>query len=804
MNLSSFLTAACLLTFSFAASSQTTFPPLGGTILNADGRSVESASVHLLKQKDSSVIKIALSDKQGRFQLEQIAPGKYLLSVSYTGHKQLLLPVQLTTDTAGRHVGILHLQTAVAELSGVTVTSKKPLIEFKAGRTIVNIESAITNVGATALEILEKSPGVSVDKSGVISLKGRQNVLILVDDKPSYLSGEGLIALLNSLPASQLEQLEIMTNPPAKYDATGSTGIINIKTKKTKTKGLNGNLAVAYGQGRYYKSNNSFNLNYRNNRFNVFLSYALTANRNFTDLYAYRTYQQPVLSYFEQFSYLGSKLFSNTGRGGVDYFLSDKTSMGISFTGLNSSRDGDGRSPGQWMNAAGVKDSSILSTNSTTSDWKNHGGNIYLRHAFSKQQDISVDLDYLAYRTEGEQFFNNTLTGTTTTTEISKGVLPADLVIFSGKADYTQQLSKGRLQAGWKSALVNTDNIAAYSYYNNGLWEPDAAKTNHFVYKERIHALYLSASQHYGKWELDAGLRFEYTDYDAEQKGNTTRKDSAFSRQYGNLFPTAQLTYKVNETHSFSFSAGKRIDRPAFQKLNPFVYQINKYTYQKGNPFFRPQYTWNFEVSHQYKQLLTTTASYGITTDYFSQVFLNDTSGIIVYTEGNLGSMKNLGLSVSTQLAPAAWWSLSFQASINHRIIEGTVYNRLKASLTQANLNLGNQFRLGKGWAAELSGFFNTSQQELQEITEPTGQAGIGISKQVLKNKGSLKLNVRDLFYTQAMNGNTTFQQATEYFRLKRDTRVVNIAFSYRFGKTFKDTRKNSGISEEIRRVSAG
>jgi hypothetical protein len=228
---------------------------------------------------------------------------------------------------------------------------------------------------------------------------------------------------------------------------------------------------------------------------------------------------------------------------------------------------------------------------------------------------------------------------------------------------------------------------------------------------------------------------------------------------------------------------------------------INKYTYQTGNPFFRPQYTWNMEFSHQYRQYLVTTLSYSITNDYFSQIFLNDSSGLIIYTEGNLGRMTSAGLSVSTQLSPTPWWSLSFQANLNHKKIQGVVVNALASSITQMNMNMSNQFRFKQGWSAELSGFFITrNQNDLQEVLDATGQISAGIAKQLLKNKASLKLSLRDLFYTQAMAGLTSFQQATEYFKLKRDSRVVTLAFNWRFGKPLKSAaRKTGSASDDIK-----
>jgi iron complex outermembrane receptor protein len=306
---------------------------------------------------------------------------------------------------------------------------------------------------------------------------------------------------------------------------------------------------------------------------------------------------------------------------------------------------------------------------------------------------------------------------------------------------------------------------------------------------------------------LQGGLRYEYTTYDANQLGNRIRKDSAFSRHYHNLFPNVLISYKADTLHQFSMSAGRRIDRPLFQKLNPFLFVLNKYTYERGNPYYLPQYTWNFELTHQYKELLTTSLSYSHTTDYFSQIFLNDSNQTMIYTEGNVGSLQNIGLSVSVQTECWPWWLLSASMAANHKKIKGFVYNSYTATMAQMTLNINNQFQFKKGWAAELSGFYITrNQNDLQEVLDPTGQVSAGLSKQVFQHKGTLKLTIRDIFYTQAMQGLTSFKQAQEYFKLTRDSRVATIAFTWRFGKPAKGAGRRSagGAADEIQRVGAG
>lgn len=694
-----------------------------------------------------------------------------------------------------------------AVLQEVTVTGKKPFIQIFPDKTIINVESAITSAGATVLEVLEKSPGITIDRNGSIRLKGRPGVLIMIDGKPSQVSGNDLNNLLAGLSAAQIDQIEIMDNPPAKYDAAGNAGIINIKTKKNRQRGFNGNISLSAGQGRYFKTLNNGSVNFFRGKLNLFSNISANQSQGFTDLYAIRSYydddNKTVTSLLEQPSFFKGRAPSQTVKAGVDYFPSAATTIGLVAGATSFSRGSSGNNTAIWMNESGNTDSVITTTGDNKDRFRNFTMNINARHSFQRGGELTADFDLLMYRIRNRQHFINEKNGADGYVEDINGNLPSDLDIYTGKADYSKIYNRGlKLEAGWKSARVRTDNRAEYLLNGN----LDPGKTNHFLYSENIHAAYLSLEKKKGNLNLQGGLRYEYTGLDAHQLGNAWRKDSSFSRNYDGLFPTALLSLQVDSLHNFTFHSGRRIDRPGFQSLNPFVFVINKYTYQAGNPFYRPQYTWNFEVSHSFKNLLVTSLSYSTTKDYFSQIFLQDSNGFITYTEGNLDRMENFGLSFSVQAQPYSWWSFTTQANVNHKKIRGFVWTAATASLTQANMNINNQFTLQKGWSAELSGFFTLKEQELQEITDPTGQIGFGVAKQLWKNSATLRLNVRDVFYTQAMKGWTTFEQSTEYFRIKRDSRVATISFTYRFGRQAKamPRRSSGGADEEMRRVNAG
>jgi outer membrane receptor protein involved in Fe transport len=687
-------------------------------------------------------------------------------------------------------------------LQEVVVKGKKPLLQVLPDKTIINVESAVTNTGATMLEVLEKAPGISIDRNGNISLKGRQGVLVMIDGKPAQLAGSDLNNFLNGMPASQVELVELIDNPSAKYDATGSAGIINIKTKKNKQRGFNGNLTLSAGQGKFFRTANNANLNYYTGKVNFFANASANVNRNYTDLYALRNYyneeNKTVTSILEQPSYITGRVPYQTAKAGVDYYASRNTTLGTVVSGTHYQSSTSGNNKAIWMDAAKHTDSTITTTANNSGRFKNIAINLNGRHSFTATSELTADFDFIGYRIDNQQHFVNTLAGNNGYLENIDGIIPSNIDIVTGKADYIETWKNGyKLETGWKSSLVETDNRASY-FLNTS---PDYGKTNHFLYKENIHAAYVNVEKKSAKWTLQGGLRYENTSYNAAQLGNAVRKDSSFSRNYDGLFPGLLVSVQSDSNNTFSFSAARRIDRPVFQSLNPFVFVINKYTYESGNPYFVPQYTWNTEFTHSYKNILVTSLSYSITKDYFSQIFLQDSTGIITYTSGNLDKMENVGLSVSVQISPASWWSLSGQANVNYKFIKGFVWDERRASLVQGGVNMNNQFTFAKGWSGELSGYYTLKEQELQEITDPTGELAIGLAKKVFKEKGTIKLSLRDAFHSWWMKGFTTFEKSTEYFKITRDTRVLTLAFTYRFGGQIRSTHRNTGAEEEMNRV---
>lgn len=795
-----------------------------GRVEDPSQKPLEAITASLLRAKDSGLVKVELTDKTGSFTFNEVRSGSYLVMLTGSGYpKSYSKTVTNSIEKTEHDLGQMVLAPQPKEMKEISVVAKKPFIEQKIDKMVVNVDAAVTNAGTNVLEVLEKSPGITVDGDGKISLKGKQQVMIMIDGKPTYLGQAELTNLLKTMPSSSIEQIEIMTNPSAKYDAAGNSGIINLRTKKNKQYGFNGSVNANYTQGKYWRTNDNFNLNYRNGKLNVFANGGYSKWNSFQTLDIKRTFSDPnvpkqINAIFEQQMVSRSLEDNFNMKLGADYYLTRKTTIGLVSTGLINPEKNWSNNKSYLMDAQGVTDSVVLAESSTTNKWKNGTLNLNFRHQFdSAGREITADLDYASYSSGGNQVFvTSTLTpdmATILDDQQLRGYLPVHIDIYAAKADYVQNAFKGKLETGVKSSFVTTKNAANYYNVKDQGESVDYGKTNMFDYEENIHAAYLNYSRQFKKLGVQAGLRYEYTQMQGDQYGNPQRQDSSFSRGYGNLFPTVFISYKAGKNHQWGLNMGRRIDRPGYQDLNPFLFFIDPYTYQVGNPFLKPQFTNNIEVSHTFKGFLTTTLNYSKTKDFQTETFEQEKlpngedSYATIVRKGNIGKRDNAGIAVSLQVPVKKWWTAIIYSNFSYSKFEGPVNGEMvDVDATTLLMNVNNQFKFNKGWSAELSGFYRSRGAEGQIIIDPMGQVAAGVAKQVLKGKGTLKLNVRDIFYTQVVTGNMNFQNTAVEFRNARDSRAGTLSFTYRFGKPMKGMpqRKTGGAKDEQNRVRMG
>jgi hypothetical protein len=810
-----------LLTIAFTALSLVSFSQgktgkVSGTVIDGSTKIVESATITLQRTKDSSVVKMSVADKTGKFVFDGISEGKYIVSISAVGHqKGFSETFEISSSNSAVVLKTIELVPQAKAIEGVTVVSKKPLIEQKIDRTIVNVEASITNVGNSAMEVLEKSPGVSVDKDGNISLKGKAGVVIYIDGRPSYLSGADLANMLRNMNASQLEQIEIMTNPPAKYDAAGNSGVINIKTKKNKQFGYNGSVTTGYTQGRYARFNEGFNFNYRNGKVNLFSNLNYNSNHRSEELYIKRNFRdentKSLLSIFDQKSEMTNQNKFYSAKVGIDYSPTKKTTLGVVLNGFYNPSTWTSNTNTLIYDPNDVLTSQTKAATSNTEKWKNLSGNFNVRTVLdSAGQELTADLDYIQYRSTSVQPLNSYYydnAGTLLHSDLLLGNLPQNINIYSGKADYTLPLKKGaKFEAGVKSSYVKTDNNANYDSIQNGGTVHDFNRSNHFVYEENVNAAYVNYSRPLNKkWNAQLGLRLENTN----AKGDQLTTGIKFKRNYTQLFPTAYLQYSANEKNQFVINYGRRINRPDYGDLNPFIHFIDRYTFEQGNPNLQPQFSHNIELSHTYKGFLTTTLNYTSTNDIIQTVLeQNEATNETFIKKANIASLHQVGLSISAYKQINKWWSGNVYVNVYDNHFKGVVNkDPISIGLTGFMTQLQQQFKWGKGWGAEVSGFYRSKSVEGVLFIQPIMQVNAGFSKQIMKDKASVRLNVRDIFAGGVFKGYSKYGTVDAQFRNVNDSRAVSLSFTYRFNKgklKAGNNRKNGGADDEQNRVKAG
>lgn len=805
---------------------QTKSGKISGSVNDDQKKAVDGATVTLLRSKDALLVKVSLTDKRGYFEFEKIADGTYTVSVTVTGfQKKVSEPFIISPDSASVSLQAIQIVPAATSLGQVTVTGKRPLIENKIDRTVVNVEAAPTNAGATALEVLEKSPGITVDNDGNISLKGKQGVIVMMDGKPTYLSATDLANVLRNLPASALDQIEIMTNPPAKYDASGNSGIINIKTKKGKTEGFNGSVTAGATMSFYKRDNsmltparssNSLNMNYRKGKINVFGNLNYNYNENKNDLRLTRKlFDQNgnINIVSNQESEFNGRNNNYTAKIGFDFFQSKKTVWGIVLNGFKFFGRPHPTGSQVFTRPDGTVESVLESEGMTKLNFSNYSGNVNFKHTFdSTGREITVDFDYVGYSNLAKSLLiteSYDEPGRVETGRFElKGDIPGTIDIYSLKSDYTHPMKNDmRFDAGFKLSYVDNNNEVVYERGGTGSWVKDD-RSNHFVYQENINAAYLSINKKWKKFSGQAGLRMENT----IAKGRQITNDSTFTRNYTGVFPTMYLNYEVTKNHMVTFSYGRRIMRPNYQDLNPFIWFLDSLTYRQGNPYLLPQYSNNFEIRHSYKNGITTVINYTQTDDAISQLLIQPDLGkrVTFLRPDNVASQKNIGLAITAPAKISKWWNTNVFFNLYNNHFTGIHFNPIKQQNDQIDvqytsylINVTNNFTFPKGWSAELSGFYRAKGVDGLSLADEMYFMTIGAQKNIMQGKGTLRMNLRDPFHWQRYGASTQYSNIDVKIRSVWNNRSLSLSFSYRFGKSTvaQARRRASGANDEESRA---
>lgn len=781
---------------------------IAGAVTDNSGKALGAATVSLLQAKDSSLVKAAISDASGKFEIGVKVNGSYLLSYSLVSFENTYSPV-FTYDGQNVAVKTVALSPAVSKLQDVTITAKKPMIEVKADKTIFNVEASINATGSNALELLQKSPGIQVDNNENISMKGKTGVRIYIDGKMMQLDTKDLAAYLKSINSNDIEAIEMISNPSAKYDASGNAGIINIRLKKNKKFGTNGSVNLGLVQGITPKGNGSVNLNYRDKKINLFSN----AGGNIGD------YQSTLLLYRLQKDTLYDQKSVNTSAGksfnikaGADYFINSKNTIGVmATTNFGKNEFISTSNTPIYYNPTGQFVKSLQAFNNIPGNRTNANFNINYRYADTSGREINFDGDYGLFRGTGRSYQPNNYYGGNNNllySIINRNSTPTNIDIYTAKLDIEQKLGKGKLGYGAKTSFVTTKNT--FDFFNDnasGIPVKILDRSNSFTYKENVNAAYVNYQRQLSeKWSIQTGVRAEQTNSEGilTRADGTVQADNKVKRNYLDFFPSAAVSWNANKKNSFNLTFSRRIDRPTYQDLNPFENKLDELTYEKGNAFLRPQYTNSVELTHTFIGIINTTAGYSHVKDYATQV--TDTTGNATYVQQqNLATQQVLNFSISAPLAIKKWWNGYANIWYNYQMFKGAIGGKsLSVNIPGYGAYMQQSFTLGKNYTAEVSGYFNgPNVWGATWKTRPQGGLDIGLQKLLFDKKATVKVSVTDIFRTNPWSATSDFGGMYIKGSGGWESRTFRVSMNWRFGSNqIKNSReRKTGLESEAKRI---
>lgn len=802
------------LTFS-SATAQTVFNDgkLSGKVLDEKKAVFPYVSVSLLKAQDSTLIKGTMTDDNGVYLFNSLKEGKYLIAFNAVGYlKSFIGPYNVSALHKSFAIGQVVMMATSKELNSVNVVHRKPLVERQVDKTVLNIENSVLASGNTALEILQKAPGVTVDKDGNISLRGKSGVTVMLDGKPTYLSSEQLANLLRSTEGNAIQTIELITNPSAKYDAAGNSGIINIKLKKNRNFGTNGSVTGGGGFGRYYRANGGLSLNHREKKFNVFGEYNFGRNKRYHELNINRINNTAEnQTYFDQQGIQTSKRQNANYKAGIDYFINDKNTIGLVVNGYRSTGKSDNNVLTKIGSQPAKTDSSVVAFN--PEDFKYTGITYNLNYKGTIDtagQEINIDADYSRYAGDQNTIYNNTyldIAGQRYKDNYNfRNSTPSVVKIKTAKADYSYPVNKTlKIDAGLKVSLVNTDNTSVFDNFLNNTWQNDLTKSDHFIYDENVNAGYLNLHKEFTGTTIQIGLRAEQTN----SKGNSIATQKIAERHYFDLFPSLFVNRVLSKNHEAGFSYSRRIDRPDYESLNPFVNFADLYTYSMGNPFLNPQYTNSFELSYSYKKTLNATLGYSHTSNAMTRVLLSDTAKKTLFISyQNLAVKKSYNLNINSPLTIFKWWTTNNNMTVFYN--EFSTPNLLgmpyKSGKLAVNINTNQTFSINSSTNVELAAYYQSAMVEGTLAMKPQYGIDLGISKSFANKKINVKLAANDIFYLERWRVESALPSQKYKIDERNDSRVFRLTCTYRFGSNdIKSARqRNKGANDEQNRVKSG
>lgn len=780
---------------------------ISGQVSDQNGAAVPYANVALIAIPSGDLVDGAVSDENGKFLIESPKSAKVKLVVSSIGFVSFESePFEMKPGTV-KDFASIQITDEMTGLEEVTVQSTRPEIIIEPDKTIVNVEGTVMAEGSNALDVIGRSPGIYVDQEGIINLNGRSGVVVMINDRQTYMSAVDLANFLRAMPADNIKSIEVINNPSARFDAEGSAGVINIRLKKNTVDGMFGNIQLGGQYNGKWAPNTGLAVNLKKGKWtsNVNLNYNHYANVNKLDIY--RNFKVPEgVSEFEQHSRISQRYKNLFLNGATNYEINENHNLGFNFQVSDNNSTNQNPSTTEIL-TPGIADPSYLdSYNDETGGGNRYFTNLHYGGNFDTLgTKLTSDVDFTRMNSNSQSLLSNT----TWMGEDFEGGAYGELLtlnemyydIFTAKVDFVKPLWKGTLETGVKGSWVKSDNNLDLSEsHESGPFIP-TENSNHFIYHEQVLAAYASYKGKISeKLSYQAGLRGEQSTIE----GNSVTLDQINKQDYFNFFPSAFLQHQVSENYQIIYNANRRITRPNYRSLNPFVYYIDPLTSEKGNPNLKPQYSNNFEMNNVVKGVYQFTVGYSMTEDAFMQVFIQDEEARTTTTfTGNFDKTENVNFRAIIPVDISEWYSTSNMLQVNYNKFKSQIGDDyLDNSQTSFMVRTQHNMNLPKGFKVELIGMYLGPQMWGQGMIKGFGWVDLGVTKSLMKDKLTLSVNGTDLFRTQVIRATIDFADIDTSFRQYRSNQGVRFTLKYNFsrGESFK-VKSSSGSSEERNRL---
>ncbi|WP_040007250.1 outer membrane beta-barrel protein [Fibrisoma limi] len=777
-----------------------------GVVQNKKGEPLPFATVLLQRTTDSTLVKGGVTDTLGQYVFDNVPLASYQVAVQAVGYRPgVSAPLALQLDQLVVSIPPLQLAEDARMLGEINVTAQKPFIEQVLDRTIVNVENSLVAVGGTALDVLEKAPGVMVDaQNNRISLQGREGVLVMLDGKPTYLSSEQVVTLLRNTPSNSIQRIELITNPSAKYDAAGNSGIIDIRLKRgSRKRGTSGSVTIGSGYGRLPKASSGLSLNHRQGNWNGFGSYNYDYGKFLVDIISHRRFGNGADVVINDKQAARSAQFNtHLFKAGADYSPGKNQVVGLMLDGSFNNATDFIVNQNRLYNGQGQFLSDQPMTNDTRLVFGRLATNLNYKRTFdSLGKQLTVDADYarVVFHPESDLF-------TRSLDQLGRPIAPpllqrsrssAEVTIRSGKVDWVYPVNNRlKLETGAKFSFVKSDNDVRFEQQLEDTWRLDQNRTNHFIYDETIKAVYVNTGWTGAMWSIQGGIRLEHT----HSVGQSITLAKRMDRRYINLFPSLFISRKVGLHHQFRSTYSRRIDRPNYQDLNPFIEIYDPVNYYQGNPFLQPQYTDAFQLGYAYKGQTTINLGYNRTMNVIAPVNVQDTqTQQIKSTVENLNQLTNFNVSIGFPVSITKWWMVRQSVDVFFNQYQ-TVYlaQALDNRQLSANVRMNHSFTFPNEFTAEVTGFYNSPTASGTVQLVGRGQVSVGVQKSLWNKRANAGLNLSDVFKTMRFGSYNNFANTEILFRGQFESRVVRLSFTYNLGdQRLKSTPQRRTSSEE-------